>query len=281
MRTDWRRTAWPLAAVLSVAVATAVHAQGTGGSGGFLSSLTGLFGSNSQTSSNATTPGVTSSLLSQQQSVIASNIQQDAADCATGDKPGTIGYAIKQAQDMHLQLASVRPDTDALFSVNNNCFTGLGQLFDLSFAIPSLGSIMSAATDAVMKYAKQQVCSAVGQVTQQVTGPLNQAIGSVSNQYGAAGINGMIGQQMSTIDPNLGSAWNSSTTTNGSYTVNANTFGADQSSFSSGGTTSFPVPVGMSTSGGANGSVAQPVVRQPPPTRQPPSTIERLKGLLQ
>lgn len=279
MRTDWRRVTWPLGAVLCVAIATAVHAQDTGSSGGLLSSLTNLFSSGS--SNNSPNPGASSSLLSQQQSVIASNIQQDAEQCATGSQPGTIGYAIQQAQNAHLQLASVRPNTDALFSVNNNCFTGLSQLFDLSFAIPTLGSILSSAEQAVVQYAKQQVCQAVGQVTSQVTTPLNQAITSVSNQYGASGINGMVGQQMSTVDPNLGSAWNGNATTNGSYTVNSNTFGANQSSFNS---SSGPVQTGTTTSGvpvmsGTGVSVSNTPLAVPPP-KPPSSTTGRLLDLL-
>lgn len=279
MRTDWRRVTWPLGAVLSIAIATAVHAQDTGSSGGLLSSLTNLFSSGS--SNNSPNPGANSALLSQQQSVIASNIQQDAEQCATGSQPGTIGYAIQQAQNAHLQLASVRPNTDALFNVNNNCFTGLSQLFDLSFAIPTLGSILSSAQQAVMQYAKQQVCQAVGQVTSQVTTPLNQAITSVNGQYGASGINGMLGQQMSTIDPNLGSAWNSNATTNGSYSVNANSFGANQSSFNS---STGPVQTGTTTSGvpvmsGTGVSVSNTPPSAPPP-KPPSSTAGRLLDLL-
>ena len=151
MRTDWRRVTWPLGAVLSIAIVSAVHAQTS--SGGLLSSLGSLFSSNSSTSSTGST-GVTSSLLSQQQSVVASNIQQNAAQCATGSQPGTVGYAIQQAQNVHLQLASVRPNTDQLFSISNNCFTGLSQLLDLSDSIPSLGTIIGAAAAAVAQYAK-------------------------------------------------------------------------------------------------------------------------------
>jgi hypothetical protein len=233
--------------MLCIAIATAVHAQDTGSSGSIMSSLTSLLTGNSSTT-GTTSNGVTSSLLSQQQSVIASNIQQNASQCATGTQPGTVGYAIQQAQSVHLQLASVRPNTDSLFSISNNCFTGLSQLLDLSPAIPSLSSIVGAAAAAVLMYAKQQVCQAVGQVTQQVTTPLNQAIMSVGGNVGASGINGMIGQQMSTIDPNLGSAWNSSATTNGSYTVNANAFGINQSSFSSGSTNIASLVTGGSSS---------------------------------
>jgi hypothetical protein len=219
-------------AVASLSVAPLVHAQQTSGSGIF-SSLSSFFGSSSST---GTTGTPSSTLLSQQQSVVAQNIQQDAAACATGTQNGTIGYAINQAQQVHLQLASVRPNTDQLFSINNNCFTGLGQLLDLSPSIPSLQSILGAAAAAVAQYAKQQVCQAVGQVTSMVTTPLNQAINQMSGTVGTSAINGMIGSQLGTVDPNLGSAWNSSATTNGSYTINANSFGINQTSFSTGST---------------------------------------------
>lgn len=279
MRSDRRRFTWLAVAVLGAATATAAHAQDTGSSGGLFSSLTSLFSSGSS-NANTTSTGASSSLLSQQQSVIASNIQQDAALCATGSQPGTIGYAIQQAQNAHLQLASVRPNTDQLFQAGSGCFGGLTQLFDLSFAIPSLGSILSSAENAVMQYAKQQVCQATNQVTSQVTTPLNQAITSVGGQYGASGINGMLGQQMSTIDPNLGSAWNANATTNGSYTINANSFGANQSSFSSSG---GPVQTGTTTSGvPVMSGTGVSVSNTPPATQQqqPPSTIGRLMNLI-
>ena len=114
------------------------------------------------------------------------------------------------------------------------------------------------------------------------TTPLNQAITSVSSQYGASGINGMLGQQMGTIDPNLGSAWNSNATTNGSYTINANTFGANQSSFSSSG---GPVQTGTTSGGVPIMSGTGVSVSNPPPTaqqqqQQPTSVMGRLQGLL-
>jgi hypothetical protein len=281
MRTKGRAVAWALGATLSMAIVTAVHAQSTSSSGGLLSSLTSyLSGSSSSTTG---TTGVTSSLLSQQQSVIASNIQQNASQCATGTQPGTVGYAIQQAQNVHLQLASVRPNTDSLFSISNNCFTGLSQLFDLSPTIPSLSSILGAAAAAVLAYAKQQVCQAVGQVTQQVTTPLNQAIMSVNGTVGASAINGMIGQQMSTVDPNLGSAWNGNATTSGSYTVNANSFGINQSSFSSGSTN-----IGSLVTGGTGSTsgttTTVPVITTTTTTvttpQQSPSTVSRLLNLI-
>lgn len=282
MRTDGRRVRWVLSAALCAAFATGVQAQDTGG--GLLSSLGSLFSSNSNTTSNTNSSGtgVTSSLLSQQQSVIAANIQQNAAQCATGEQPGTVGYAIKQAQNVHMQLASVRPNTDQLFQAGNGCFGGLSQLFDLSDTIPSLGSIMNAASAAVMQYAKQQVCQASNEVTSSVTTPLNQAIGSVTSVVSTSGINGMIGQQMGTVDPNLGSAWNANSP-GGTYSINTNTFGINQSSFSSGGTSAPPpvqvgaTPAGMPIMSGTG------VSNLPPPPSPPPqntSLVGRLQNLI-
>jgi len=181
-----------LIGLLGVTVTQRAHADG------FLSSLFG---------GSSTTTQPSSTLISQQQSVVATNIQQDATDCATGTKDGTIGKSINDALSVHTQLASATPSVESLFAMNNNCFTGLSQLFDLSNAIPSVASIIGAAAAAVALYAKQQVCTAVNGVTSMVTTPLNQAITTVSGTVGNSGINGMIGQGMSQIDPQLGAAY--------------------------------------------------------------------------
>lgn len=283
MRTDGRRIRWCLATVLGAACATVAQAQDTGG--GLLSSLGSLFSSSPTTTSTPST-GATSALLSRQQSVVASSIQQNAAQCATGTQPGTIGYAIQQAQNVHLQLASVRPNTDQLFQAGNGCFGGLSQLFDLSDTIPSLGSIMSAAAAAVEQYATQRICQAVNQVTSSVTTPLNQAISSVTATVSTSGIDGMIGQQMSSIDPNLGSAWNANSP-GGSYSINTNAFNINQTSFSPGTgmgpgpstsspPPSPPSPADMPVRSGPSVSTTPP----PPKPPQDMSLVGRLQSLI-
>lgn len=124
----------------------------------------------------------TSTLLSDQESVITAQMRADAQACASGTQQGTVGNAINMSLKAHLELASASPNVEQLFDVNADCFAGLSALLDLSFAIPSLATIIAAAQQAVIAYAKKKICSAVSRVTGMVTGPINQAIGQ-ANQY--------------------------------------------------------------------------------------------------
>lgn len=152
-----------------------------------------------------------SQLLSDQESVITAQMKLDAQECAKGTQEGTLGYAINMSLKAHLELASASPNVEQLFDVNADCFSGLSSLIDLSFAIPSLASILSAAQNAVMAYAKKKICSAVSKVTGMVTGPINQAIGTANGYIGS--LNGMSanlnsGGGLLTLDPNLGASYN-------------------------------------------------------------------------
>lgn len=199
----------------------------TSGGGGWFSGLFSTGGSGS---------GSTSALISQQDSVVAAAINQEATDCANGSA-GTIGAAISTAMNVHSQMASATPNVESLFDVSSDCFSSIGQIFDLSFAIPSLASILSAAQDAVLKYAQKKVCTAVNKVTGMVTTPINQAIGQINQLQGFTDINGMansaIGGAMSSIDPQLGSQYHGSA--GGTYTANTNPFGSNQTTFDGSG----------------------------------------------
>lgn len=157
--------------------------------------------------------------VSQQQSAMDSSLKQEAAVCAAGETPGTIGYAIKQAISAHTQIASATPAVESLFSVDSDCFSGATNLFDLSFAIPSIASIISSAEDAVTKYAAKKVCTAVDKVSGMVTSPINNAI-DVIKQYDS--IDSAISGGMDKLDPNLGSSYHGSNSSN--YNVNVNPF---------------------------------------------------------
>jgi flagellar biosynthesis chaperone FliJ len=175
------------------------------------------------------------SLISTQSSVIDTAIQADVAKC---DEPGGIGFAIQTAMQVHSEIASASPNVESLFDVNNDCFSGIGQIFDLSFAIPGLHSILSAAQDALLAYAKKKICTAVNQVSGMVTTPINGAINKVNTITGFVDINGMansaVGGAMSTIDPQLGAQYHP-TVPSGTYTVGT-PFGTSQTTFSSTGT---------------------------------------------
>ena len=152
-----------------------------------------------------------------------------------------IGANIKTAIGAHSQMASATPNVESLFDVNDSCFASVSQIIDLSFSIPSLGSILSSAQDAVLKYAQKKVCSTVGKVSGMVTSPINQTIASW-NQLGTqfTDINGMansaVGGSMSTLDPQLGSSYKPASAAS-TYSVNANAFGSNQTVFSAGAST--------------------------------------------
>lgn len=184
-----------------------------------------------------------STLLSDQESAITAQMRQDAEDCAKGDKEGTVGHAINMSLKAHLELASASPNVEQLFDVNADCFAGLSSLIDLSFAIPSLATIISAAQNAVLQYAKKKICSAVAKVTGMVTGPINQAIGQANQYIGA--LNGLSanlnnGGGLTMLDPNLGSNYNIGSS--GTYTTGQPFANNPQT------------PVGDSTGGGDQGS---------------------------
>lgn len=154
-----------------------------------------------------------SELLSDQISVIAQAKIKEAEECATGTVEGTVGYAINISLKAHLEMASAMPNVEKLFDVNKDCFSGLSSLIDLSFAIPSLATIIAAAQAAVMEYAKKKICSAVAEVTTMVTSPINQAIGTINGIAGFGNLNGLtagLGSPggMTMVDANLGAAYN-------------------------------------------------------------------------
>ncbi|WP_251879206.1 hypothetical protein [Achromobacter sp. Marseille-Q4954] len=175
-----------------------------------------------------------SQLLSQQTSVVADSIKADAEACATGTQDGSIGHSIQQAMQIHQTIAAAPVNVESLFDVNSDCFSGLNQIYDLSFSIPSLASIVGAASDAVMKYAQKKVCTAVNQVSGLVTSPINQAIDKI-NGMGAFGdlnglTNGLVQQGMAHIDPNIAAGY-SNNQSGGTYTVGTNPFGSSQVDF--------------------------------------------------
>lgn len=175
-----------------------------------------------------------SQLLSQQTSVVADSIKADAEACATGTLDGSIGHSIKQAMQIHQTIAAAPVNVESLFDVNSDCFSGLNQIYDLSFSIPSLSSIVGAASDAVMKYAQKKVCTAVNQVSGLVTSPINQAIDKVNGLSSFGDLNGLtnglVQQGMAHIDPNIAAGY-SNNQSGGTYTVGTNPFNGTQTDF--------------------------------------------------
>jgi hypothetical protein len=114
--------------------------------------------------------------LLQVDAAMAAQIKTDAENCGEVG----IGASIKTAIGAHSEMAAATPNVESLFDVNDQCFASISQIADLSFAIPSLASILSAAQDAVLKYAQKKVCTAVNKVSGMVAAPINQTINSIN-----------------------------------------------------------------------------------------------------
>mgnify|MGYP000691574862 FL=1 len=233
----------------SIALAASAGASQTGGN--WFSSMFSTGGSGSASSGVSATMAAVDAAMNQK-------LADDLKNC---DDVG-IGANIKTAIGVHTEMASATPNVESLFDVNDSCFASVSQIIDLSFSIPSLGSILSSAQDAVLKYAQKKVCSTVGKVSGMVTSPINQAIGqwnTLGQQF--TDINGMansaVGGSLSTLDPQLGSAYKPASAATG-YSVNANAFGTNQTVFNAGG---------ASTQQGAQTAPATSV--QPQASQQP------------
>ena len=242
----------------SLALAASAGASQTGGN--WFSSMFSTGGSGSASS------GVSASLAA----VDAAMNQKLADDLKNCDDVG-IGANIKTAIGVHTEMASATPNVESLFDVNDQCFASVSQIIDLSFSIPSLGSILSSAQDAVLKYAQKKVCSTVGKVSGMVTSPINQAIGqwnTLGQQF--TDINGMansaVGGSMSTLDPQLGSSYKPASAAS-TYSVNANAFATNQTVFNAGASTQQGAQTAPATS-------AQPqAIQQAQPTQTEPQSF--------
>lgn len=147
---------------------------------------------------------------------------EEEKKCAAGEE-GTQGAAINEAMQIHIEFGSAQPDVEQLFEINSDCFSKLNKLYDLSYSIPSLSSIINAAQDAVIEYSKQKVCTAIFESSKIVTDPINKAIDKINTKYSKYldlnGItNGAIQNQLSKLDPNLGRDYMGAKT-NTEYTI--------------------------------------------------------------
>ena len=236
----------------SIALAASAGASQT--TGNWFSSMFATGGSGSASSGVSATMAAVDAAMNQK-------MQDDLKNC---DDVG-IGANIKTAIGVHTEMASATPNVESLFDVNDSCFASISQIIDLSFSIPSLASILSSAQDAVLKYAQKKVCSTVGKVSGMVTSPINQAIGqwnTLGQQF--TDINGMansaVGGSMSTLDPQLGSAYKPASAATG-YSVNANAFGTNQTVFNAGGASTEQ---GAQTAQTAPATSVQPQASQQP-----------------
>lgn len=213
----------PLAGVIIGAGLTLAAGAGASTASGWFS---GLFETGG-TSTNA----ANQTLLQQADAAVQAQLDADQKNC---DEVG-IGKSIRTAIAAQTQMASATPQVESLFDPSANCFASVNQLVDLSFAIPSLSSILTSAANAVTQYAQKQVCTAVNQVSSLVTSPVNQVIAGW-NALGTkfTDISGMgdsqIGGALSQIDPQLGAQYRT-TVPGGTYTIGTNTFSQGQTTF--------------------------------------------------
>lgn len=238
-------------------------------------SLIGALFSSVMLINHANAAGITVSIV-EQKSIIAENIKKDAEECAEGTKEGTIGHAIKDAMKIHLEIGSAPPEVQRLFDVDSDCFADLNKINDLSFAIPSVGTIVSAASDALLKYAQKKVCTAVYNVSGLVTTPLNKAIDKANNIMSGSDLNGLtnglINQGMTLLDPNLGSEYLPAP--GSAVNVTVDPFGPNQLNFNNGATP-------QSFSAGAPVAATQPLAENPEsslPLQQPQAQQQPKSG---
>jgi hypothetical protein len=181
---------------ITIAAGTSVVAEDAPNEEGTLSTLANFLGLKSSESTNPTS------------SVISKTLELEAQKCATAEN-GSLGASIKMASKIHLEIAAVAPPVEELF--DGDCFTGLMSIFDLSFTIPSIASIISAATQAVIQFAQKKVCRAIKKASSMIADPINQAIGKINGLQGLTDgnglINGMVQNGLSSIDKDLGNEY--------------------------------------------------------------------------
>lgn len=220
------------AIVISIATITSAQAF----------SLSSMFGSNEASST-------------QSGDAIADIINQDRKKCAEGAE-GTVGKAIYDSVNVHVKIASAAPNVESLFSIDNPCFSGLTKLNDLSFAIPTMASVISDVSSALEKYAAQQVCTFAKEQVSMVTTPINNLINEINTTFSGNAINGMIGAGLSNIDPQLGAQYTPSPP-NLSVNVNTNGLAMSQLTF----TNTQAQPTAPQLSGGSNTTTNQPTAQ--------------------
>ena len=99
---------------------------------------------------------------------------------------GGVGDEIRKSVDNHTEMASVTPVLNDIFKANQECFVGVGNVFDLSPTIPSLLDLINAALDAVKMYAKRGICKAINKITTYINAPIAQAIQKVIRNSNSA-----------------------------------------------------------------------------------------------
>lgn len=207
---------------------------------------------------------------------VADALKKEQADCANG-ADGTVGASIQNAMRIHTKVASTSPNVEDLFDINDACFSGLLDLFDLSVTIPSFGAIVGQVQSAMINFAKRKVCTAIQKEVNIVNGSINDMLKGVGGMQGITDLNGLTNGQvqdvLTNIDTGLGGEYNHAQGT--TYEVNTNALNAQGTTYQ----TSTPTPsttTGTNSSGttgaGATGSGATGANATQPATPEQKST---------
>ncbi len=189
---------------LATGAAPPATSNGSGSSNNILGDIQGqisgvIKGDSTGTNGNAAAPSPTEGMDSQ--------AKEAAKACAAGEK-GTLGEQMKTALGLHLEMAAIKPNVEQLFENTSSCFSGLTDIVDLSFAIPSLDMVTQAVAAAVQKYATQKICTAAEKATSMITGPINEGLNKVNGMLDLNGqLNDLVSNGLSSIDPELGAAY--------------------------------------------------------------------------
>lgn len=216
---------------------------------------------------------------------VADALKKEQADCANG-ADGTVGASIQNAMRIHTKVASTSPNVEDLFNINDDCFSGLLDLFDLSVTIPSFGAIVANVQSAMINFAKRKVCTAIQKEVNIVNGSINDMLKGVGGMQGITDLNGLTNGQvqdiLTNIDTGLGGEYNQAQGT--TYSINTNALNAQGTTYQ----TSTPTPatsgaVTNDTRGatGASTSSSSTTTTQPATTDQKstPASIWDFFGL--
>lgn len=185
----------------SIIVGFSTFSYSEEGSKGYFNSLTQSIGDNWTVARDKTTTSETTKGLDEE-------AKEEEKKCAEKQE-GTQGEAIDIAIKVHIEMGAAQPDVEKFFDQFGDCFSKLNKLYDLSYSIPSLSSIMNSAQQGIVDYSKQKVCTAINEVSKIVTDPLNKAIDKINNRYAKYfDLNGLtsslIQDGISKIDSQLG-----------------------------------------------------------------------------
>ena len=110
-----------------------------------------------------------------------STVAADAKDCAESEN-GLV-KAASDALNIRAEVLSKYVDVNQIFQPQKQggCFADLGDIPDLSTTIPTWSGMQDKLIGALKEYANKKVCDAVYEASEQVIGPINEAMSEIQN----------------------------------------------------------------------------------------------------